>query len=139
MTYASSKDRYLENEVLSRSPEWLVPLMYEHLLSSLRRAEVQISNGDVEGRGESLTRAASIILELTASLRAEEGPEVARQLASLYAFFSSQILAIGRSGDVAHLRRLTAMIAELHEAWVEAAEQVAPRGRSGATPIVAAA
>ena len=32
---------YLEADILSRPKEWLIPLLYEHLLSSLRRAAVR--------------------------------------------------------------------------------------------------
>ena len=39
----SARMEALENEILTRPREWLVPLLYEHLLSSLRRASGVIS------------------------------------------------------------------------------------------------
>lgn len=132
MSYGTSPARYLENNVVSRSPEWLVPLMYEHLLSRLQRARVQIESRDLEGKSESLAKANEIILELSASLDSDRGGEIAEQLQPLYAFFAGEILTAGRTNDAVLLGRLVTMIGELHEAWVQAAEQVAPRGRSAA-------
>jgi hypothetical protein len=46
---------------------------------------------------------------------------------------------VGRTGNVATLHRLIGMVGELHEAWVLAAEEVAPRRRKGAAAEVSAA
>ena len=127
MSYASQTSRYLENEIMSRRPEWLVPLLYEHLLISLERAIVQITARDYDGKSKSLDKAASIVAELHGSLDQEKGGEIAAQLAALYAFFTVQILDAGRTLDADMLRRLAAMVSELHGSWVQAAEQIAPR------------
>jgi flagellar secretion chaperone FliS len=135
MSYGGSRDRYLENEVLSRPREWLVPLLYEHLLSSLRRAGVQMDLGDYEGKGKSLGKANAIVLELAASLDGEQGGDLAKNLSGLYAFFVTEIRGISRTMDTRRLHRLVGIIAELHEAWVGAAEQLAPR--SAGRPLAA--
>jgi flagellar secretion chaperone FliS len=127
MSYAAQTTRYLENDVLTRSPEWLVPLMYEHLLSNLRRAVVQIETNDGEGRSASLKKASDIVGELLCTLDREQGGQIAEALASLYAYFAVELLNIGRSRGVGSLPRLIELVSELHGAWVEAAEQVAPR------------
>jgi flagellar protein FliS len=136
MAYGSSAAQYLETEILSRPKEWLVPLVYEHLLSSLSRAKVQIQTRDLEGKAASLQKASDIVFELLTSLDEERGGQVARDLGSLYTFLASEILVVGRSLDTTHLQRLIAIVQELHEAWVQAAEQVSPRGR-GAAPSLA--
>ena len=135
MTYAASSSRYLENEILSRPPEWLVPLLYEHLLIALRRAEAQIAARDIEGKAASLERASTIVAELLASLDHEKGGEIAGQLSSLYAYFAGEIIDIGRTMNQLSLQRVIAMVADLHSAWEEAAEQVAPRKRPGSRTL----
>lgn len=140
MSYASNSTRYVENDVLSRSPEWLVTLTYEALLSSLRRAAVQIEEDDFEGKARSLSRAGEIVAELLASLDREKGGVVAESLASLYAYFSLEIMNIGRSLNREALTRVTSMVEELHAAWVKAAEEVAPRSAgSGSRLLISAA
>jgi flagellar secretion chaperone FliS len=130
MSYTASTERYLEAEVMSRPKEWLVPLMYEHLLKHLRRATIQIETRDIEGKATSLEKAQSIVLELAGSLDHEKGGEIAQRLSALYAYFAGELITIGRTLDTAHLNRLIDMIADLHDGWVQAATQVAPRGRS---------
>jgi flagellar protein FliS len=130
MIYGSRAAQYLDSDVMSRPKEWLVPLMYEHLLARLRRAEVQIGARDFEGKAESLAKANDIVLELAGTLDHDQGGELASHLSSLYAYFAGEILTVSRTLDCVRLQRLITLVAELHEAWVAAAEQVAPRGRA---------
>ena len=134
MSYASQTSRYLENDIMSRRPEWLVPLLYEHLLVCFERASVQMAAGDIEGKAASLEKASAILAELLSSLDLEKGGEIAKQLSALYAFFAGELLTISRTQDRAALARMAAMVSELHGAWVAAAEEVAPRtGRPAAS------
>lgn len=139
MSYVHASTRYFENDVLSRPAEWLVPLLYERLLASLHRAAVQIENNDFEGKAISLGMASTILGELLASLDRENGGDVATSLSGLYSYFALEILNVGRTRNLGTLRRLTGMIAELHEAWVDAAEQVSPRRRGAPVAEVSAA
>lgn len=127
MTYGVNRTRYLEMEIAGRPKEWLVPLLYEHLLSHLRRAGTQIANGDIEGRSTSLEKASGIILELAASLDPVAGGEIATMLSSLYAFLAGELLEIGRTRDETRLSRTIGIVENLHGAWVAAAESVSPR------------
>jgi flagellar protein FliS len=131
MSYGNASTRYLEAEVLSRQPEWLVPLMYEHLLLNLRRASKQIELGDQEGKTVSLDKASAIVMELIGALDFERGGELARQLSGLYLFFSTEMIGARQQVDTARLQRLIQMISDLHEAWSQAAEAVAPRASTG--------
>lgn len=137
MSYHSANDRYLENEILSRPKEWLVPLLYQHLISSLSRASVQIEVRDIEGKAASLDRASRILFELLGSLDHEQGGEIAARLAELYSYLAGEIITVGRTLDAEHLQRLIGILSELHEAWVQAAEQVAPRRAGGIMASVA--
>jgi flagellar protein FliS len=126
--YGTKTTAYLEADILSRPKEWLIPLLHEHLLSSLRRAAIQIEANDPAGKAESLDKASAIVMELSSSLDREKGGELARQMSSLYGFMVTEILQIGLSRDTVRLKKLIEMVAELLEAWTQAAEQVAPRG-----------
>lgn len=132
MSYAATHARYLEAEVMSRPREWLVPLLYEHLLINLHRARVQIEAGQIEAKAASLEKASAIVLELACSLDHEKGGELAGRLSALYSFFVGEILDIGRTLDLERLGRLVGVVSELHEGWVQAAEQMAPRGAAPA-------
>lgn len=126
---------YQDNEVLSAPKERLVPMLYQGLLKNLRRAGMQIGAGDLEGKGECLQKASAIVYELLGSLDFEAGGEIASRLAGLYAYFLREISEAGRDLDRRRLDSLSEMVGTLHDAWDQAAQQVAgkrARGESGA-------
>ena len=118
--YEGGQAAYRETEVLSSSPERLIPLMYEKLLVSLKRGAMCIGSSDIEGKHEHLTRAQDLVFELLSSLNYEEGGEIAVHLGSLYAFWAREISEASRSLQAERLNRVVAMVADLHESWVEA-------------------
>lgn len=128
--YGGGAAAYRETQVMSSSPEQLVPLLYERLLVHLRRAETQIGAKDIAGKAESLSKATEIVFELLSNLSFEEGGELASRLAALYAFFINELGEVGRTLDTARLKTVTEMVGSLHTAWASAAEKVAEaRGR----------
>ena len=122
---------YRDNEVLSASKERLVPMLYQGLLKNLRRAGMQMGAGDLEGKGESLQKASAIVYELLGSLDFEAGGDIASRLAALYAYFLREMMEAGRALDRARIDKLSEMIASLHDAWDQAAQQVAERRSQG--------
>jgi flagellar secretion chaperone FliS len=135
--YGTKTTAYLEADIMSRPKEWLIPLLYEHLLSSLRRAAVQIEANDIAGRAQSLDKASAIVLELSSSLDREKGGDMAREMSSLYAFFMTEILQIGLTRNLTRLEKLSVIVEELLDAWTQAAEQVSPRNST--RPVTASA
>lgn len=133
MGYSAYTSKYLENDVVSRPKEWLVPLLYEHLLAHLRRAQTQIQQREYEGKAASLEKASAIVIELMGALDYEKGGELAQRLAALYAYFGSEILAIGRALDISRLTKMMDMISSLHESWVIAARTQWPNGSGALT------
>jgi flagellar secretion chaperone FliS len=124
MTGYRATTAYRETEVMSTSPERLVPLLYEHLLVNLKRAEHHIRRGDIEGKFETLGRAQDILAELLSALDFDAGGELASRLASLYGFWGKEISQAGRDLDPKRLQGVVAMVSSLHEAWSEAARLV---------------
>jgi flagellar secretion chaperone FliS len=118
-----------ETDLLRLPRERLVPLLYAHLVKHLEAAAGCIEQQDFERKTYHLERALSILFELLATLDFERGGEVAPRLAALYSYFTSEIIGIGRSLDVELLRRITGMIAGLHESWEQVAASSAPWGQ----------
>lgn|SRR5690554_2897249 len=124
MNHQGGISAYQQVRIQSSSREALVAILYERLLGLLTRASVQIENGDIEGKADSLGRATEIVFELMASLDFEAGGEIASRLAALYSFFSREISEIGRTLDRERLDRVVEMVASLHEAWAQAAAMI---------------
>lgn len=130
-TYFAQARAYRESAVLGRTPEQLVPLLYEHLLVQLVRGGQRIRAGDIEGKADALSRASDTLFELLESLDFGAGGEVATRLSTLYHYFLREVEIAGRAMDPAPLDRLVRMVEVLHEAWNQAAGEVSARA---ATP-----
>jgi flagellar protein FliS len=133
MTYNRNLAAYQETKVMSSSPEQLVPILYEHLLVNLKKAEKQIRAREIEAKVESVEKARAILYELLACLDFEAGGEIASRLASLYSYFIKEVGEASRELDARRFEPIIEMIASLHESWQEAARIVssAPAGGNG--------
>ena len=131
MTYDTRSSTYRDVDVLSSSPARLVPVLYKHLLVNLRRAILSVRRTDIEGRFESLDKAAGIVAELRGVLDFEAGGELSVQLSSLYGFWAKEISSAGSGLDAARLERVAAMVAELYDSWESAARSVESGHDSG--------
>ncbi|NJD20133.1 MAG: flagellar export chaperone FliS [Gemmatimonadetes bacterium] len=125
--YGQGPTAYRDTEVLSSSPERLIPLMYEGILVSLRRGRLCMSSGDLEGKFANLQRAQDLIYELLGSLDHERGGDIAGRLSSLYTFWVKEISEASRTLDAKRLAHVADMISELHSSWVEAVRIVEAR------------
>lgn len=121
MSYATQAGTYREMEVLSASPGQLVVMLYDHLLVALRRTHIAMEAHTPELRSSHLDRARLVITELLATLDREAGGEVAENLNALYTFFFTEMVDLGLHPDVARLGRVTAMVADLRDAFAQAA------------------
>jgi flagellar secretion chaperone FliS len=119
----NSASRYREMEVLSATPGQLVVMVYDHLLQNLHRAHLAMEKDDAVMRGEALGKSREALSELLATLDHDKGGAIAQQLASLYTFFLGELATIGVRPDLTKLERITAMTADLREAFATAAAQ----------------
>ena len=130
---------YRQAEVMSSTPEQLVPLFYRELLKSLRIGHGHIENRDIPGKAEHLGRARALLLELLGALDCERGGDLSGRLASLYSYFLHEIDEASRTLEASRLTPVIDMVAQLEEAWAHAATQLgessehhpgtAPKGR----------
>jgi len=116
MSY-SQANVYREREVLTASPEKLVVIVFDHVLANLRRARVAIEAGNIEQRAQAMRRAREGVMELLTTTDADRGGEMALKLRALYAYALREFLAIGRTLDIKQLDSVTAILANLREAF----------------------
>ncbi len=121
MSYTSQAAAYREMEVLSATPGQLAVIVYDHLLVSLRRARIALDGGSFELRSATLEKCRAIITELLVTLDHERGGTLAQELSSLYTFFLSELVDVGMNPDAGRLDRITGMVSELRDAFVQAA------------------
>jgi flagellar secretion chaperone FliS len=123
--FAKQAARYREAEVLSASPAQLVVIVYEHLLTNLRRARLLGGATEIAARSDALERARAALTELMVTLDHERGGDVAARLASLYGFMLGELTTLGVKPSPDRLDRLVALVSELRDAFAQAG-QAAP-------------
>lgn len=121
MSYTSQAAAYREMEVLSATPGQLVVIVYDHLLVSLRRARLALDGGTFEVRSATLEKCRAILTELLVTLDHDRGGPLAKELSGLYTFFLSELVDVGMHPDARRLDRITGMVSELRDAFVQAA------------------
>lgn len=98
----------LEVEVYSASPLELTRLLYRGALDAIDTARSCLARGDIEGRGQAISRGSAIVLELASSLNMEAGGEVAASLAQIYEYVNRLLLT-------AHLEQRSEPLEEAHK------------------------
>lgn len=99
-------------------------MLYRRLLSHLKQGAECLDSDDIQAKGMHFDKASAIIYELAASLDHEVGGELSGQLAALYAFFVREIASSSLTRDRKRLDRVTVMVSQLYDSWVEAAREL---------------
>jgi flagellar protein FliS len=116
---------YQSNAIHTASPEQLVVMLYDGCLRFLRRAEAAAIAGQRPLLTDCVSRATAIIMELNATLDMERGGEIATNLRSLYFFLHRHLIDASREASAADIRRAIGLIADLRDAFAEAAKKAA--------------
>lgn len=110
-------DNYLESQVLAANPVELVQILYRAAIDSLESARRQLAGGDLCARARSVSRALSILAELTHSLDRDRGGELATNLVSLYDYILRTIHQANTQGNDAAFLEAIRLLSTLLEAW----------------------
>jgi flagellar secretion chaperone FliS len=121
--FGLARARYQNVDLRSRiegaSPHQLVAILFEEALRALDAMAAAAERGDFVQRGERQSKALRIIHGLETSLDFEQGGEVARGLAAIYAEARRLTIAAGRDDEPAKIRQARDMLAEIAGAWSE--------------------
>lgn len=118
---------YLEVEVLNASPVRLIQILFDLAVSSIENARECCRNGDILGRGRSITKCVDIFSELTNSLDFETGGDLAKNYARLYDYCQRRLLEAHVKQSEPMLEEVQSLLGELREAWQAVVNTCAPR------------
>ena len=120
--YQNSQDL----DVLSATPMQLVRMLYVGAIGSIQSACDHLSNGDIRERSRQITKACSIIEELTLSLDKERGGQVALDLTELYVYLHKRLIAANIEQQMEPMIEVKRLLETLLEAWREVPDAIAP-------------
>lgn len=112
----------VESAVMSASQQQLVNMLFDGALSALVRARLFLQDGNIEGKGLSLSKAINIIENgLRQGLNEESGDELTTNLLSLYAYMVRRLLQANIRNDVEAIVEVEALLRNIADAWKEVA------------------
>lgn len=104
--------------VETASPHKLISMLYEGAILAIVKAKAYMQNGEIAAKGESISKAMSIInLGLLASLDTTVGGELAQNLQMLYEYMSQTLLEANVKNDPAKLDEVAGLLRDLKSAW----------------------
>lgn len=125
----------LETSVSTADPHTLILLLYQGALLAIANAKNGVLRKDIPAKGAAISKAIMIINDgLKASLDKNAGGDLAQNLAALYDYMSSRLLAANINNDVAALDEVARLLADLKGAW-EGIRQASTAPGSPAQPI----
>jgi flagellar secretion chaperone FliS len=109
----------VETGVIAASPHKLIVMLFDGAISSIVTAQMHIKAGNIAGKGQSISKAISIIDDgLRASLDKKVGGEIALSLDSLYEYMSKQLLLANLHNDMKKLDEVQRLLNDLKGAWL---------------------
>ena len=115
---AHYKNLSTEGGVSDASPHQLILLLMEGALIAINMAKVKINEGNVEERGNAISKAISIIDDgLRASLNLELGGEIAQNLDALYDYMARQLFIANLKKSPVILDQIYQLLSEIKQAW----------------------
>lgn len=108
----------VETGVLAASPHKLIVMLFDGAIVAELAAIRQMENGDIPGKGKSISKAITIIDSgLRASLDVKAGGEIAANLDALYEYMGHRLLVANLNNQAEILEEVHRLLADLKSAW----------------------
>lgn len=110
----------VESAVMSASQQQLVVMLFDGALSALIRARLFMQDGNIEGKGTSISKAINIIeAGLKEGLAENSGDELADNLLDLYNYMTRRLLQANLHNDVEAVAEVEGLLRNIADAWKE--------------------
>lgn len=110
----------VESAVMSASNDQLITLLFDGALSALVRARLFLQDGNINMKGESLSKAINIIDNgLRLGLDETSEDELTQNLMGLYRYMVHRLLRANIDNDVNAIEEVEALLRNIADAWKE--------------------
>jgi len=123
-TTASAANIYRQGQITHAEPIQLIIMLYEGALQRIKQAEEELTKGNQLAAGIAIYRTLPIIAELRRSLNPEAGGDLAESLDRLYLYVHEELVKANLERRADRLAPVRTLLADLRDAWTEAANQV---------------
>ena len=123
---------YFDDEVREASPLKLIELLYKAALDAIASARRYLRLGDIRARSRAITKAITLVNELSFSLNHEVGGSLSKNLASIYAYVARLLIRANSEQQDAPLAEAAQLLSNLAEAWSHCAQANESKQQQGA-------
>ena len=110
----------VESAVMSASQQQLISMLFDGALSALIRARLFMQDGNLQGKGLSLSKAINIIENgLKIGLDEESRDELTQNLLALYTYMVRRLLQANLHNDTGAVEEVENLMRNIADAWKE--------------------
>ncbi|MEX3021584.1 flagellar export chaperone FliS [Kluyvera sp. STS39-E] len=110
----------VESAVMSASQQQLVTMLFDGALSALIRARLFMQDGNLQGKGLSLSKAINIIENgLKVGLDEDSKDELTQNMLALYAYMVRRLLQANLRNDSSAVEEVEGLMRNIADAWKE--------------------
>ena len=108
---------YIEEELLTADPVRLIQLLYRGALDSITSARRYLKLGDIRARSRAISKAMTIVTELSLSLNHTAGGELSKNLAEVYAYTQTLLIRANVKQSDPPLQEAERFLSTLLDGW----------------------
>ena len=113
----------VESSVMSANQPQLISMLFDGAISALIRARLFMQDGNIQGKGNSISKAINIIESgLKQGLDGQSGDELTDNLLGLYAYMVRRLIQANLRNDVEALEEVEGLLRNIADAWKEVAQ-----------------
>jgi len=131
MQHSSAMNQYNQNKqmgtnsaVETADPHTLIQMLLNGATERINSAKLYMSQKKIAQKGESISKAISIIDGLRVSLDMKAEGEIAQNLASLYEYMGRQLMQANMNDDPAKLDEVLSLLNEVRSGWMAIPQNV---------------
>lgn len=98
-------------------PHTLIQMLIDGAIQRLNTAKLHMKQNNVPLKGESISKAISIIDGLRTSLDMEKGGEIAKNLEALYDYMQRQLLVANLEDKIENIDEVLSLMNEIRAGW----------------------
>ena len=114
----TKSNAYLETKVMTASPEQLQLMLYDGAIRFCEQAREAIGAKEIEKGFTLISKAETIVMELSNSMRDDIAPETCANMRRLYLFCYDRLVQANLKRNAEPLQEAIVVLHELRETWL---------------------
>jgi len=128
MNHSAAMNQYkqvgVKGSVETASPHVLVQMLIDGAIERLNKAKYHMVQKNIAQKGESISKAITIVDGLKVSLDNEKGGEIAKNLGDLYDYMQTRLLQANLNNEEAGIDEVVSLLNEIRSGWTSIPQEI---------------